>query len=120
MDNSEIERSACRSAIATQDVTVITAMLHPEVRWYRVDGRARGLGSEAVSASARDRIASGLLDDAELTTWERVGDQLVIGVRLATEEPREQVFLCALAAGRIVKVHDCASRDDAFARLADE
>lgn len=98
----------------------MATMLHPAVRWYGGDDRVRELGRKAVIGRARGRIADGILDDAELTTWKRAGDRLVIGVRLAGEEDRERVFLCTFVAGRIVEVHDCASRDDALTRLADE
>ncbi|MGH2824409.1 MAG: hypothetical protein ACRDLY_15610 [Thermoleophilaceae bacterium] len=98
-------------------MTPMAAMLHPEVRWYGADDRLREQGSEAVVGRARDRIASGVLRDAELTTWERVGDRLVVGARLRAGDARERTFLCTLCAGRIVEVRDCASRDEALARL---
>jgi hypothetical protein len=41
----------------------------------------------------------------------------VIGVRLAAEGRPERVFLRRLVADRIVEVRDCASRDEAVARL---
>jgi hypothetical protein len=117
MRGSDVERSACEAAIAAQDVAAIAAMLDPDAVWYGEHDRLRGQGSEAVLDYARDRIASRVLSGAELTSWERFGDHVVIGVRLAAEGRPERVFLCRLVAGRIVEVRDCASRDEAVARL---
>lgn len=117
MHGSEPGRSTCEAAIAAQDVGAISAMLDPDVLWYGEDDRLRGQGSEAVLDYARDRIASRVLSGAELTSWERFGDRVVICVRLAAEGRPERVFLCRLAADRIVEVRDCATRDEAVARL---
>jgi len=117
MRESEPGRSICEAALVAQDVDAIAAMLDPQVIWYGEHDRLRGHGREAVLDCARDRIAGGVLSGAELTTWERFGDRVVIGVRLAAEGRPERVFLCRLAADRIVEVRDCVSRDEAMARL---
>jgi hypothetical protein len=113
----QTQRSPCETAIGRQDVGDIAAMLRPDVRWYGLDGRPRAPGEGAVVETARAGIAEGILRGARLTTWERVGDRLVIGVALEGRSG-ERVFLCQLAGDRITEVHDFASREDALASLA--